>query len=80
MTQSKWIQHVKAYQQENHCSYKEALKGAKASYVKPQKGAGRKNKIALGILGGLAAYDIATAYYVQKRFKKDFNEWYRNQK
>tara|TARA_R110000851_G_scaffold16414_2_gene53518 strand:+ start:451 stop:1041 length:591 start_codon:yes stop_codon:yes gene_type:complete len=31
---SKWIDHLKAYQKDNNCSYKEAMKLAKATYVK----------------------------------------------
>lgn len=29
-----WIDHVKMYQKEHNCSYKEALKGASATYTK----------------------------------------------
>ena len=29
-----WIEHVKAYQTEHGCSYKEALKGASSTYTK----------------------------------------------
>ena len=29
-----WIEHVKAYQAEHGCSYKEALKGASSTYTK----------------------------------------------
>jgi hypothetical protein len=36
---SAWVQHCKNYQQQNGCSYKDALKGAKATY---QKGGARK--------------------------------------
>ena len=36
---SSWIQHCKNYQQQHGCSYKDALKGAKATY---QKGGARK--------------------------------------
>ena len=36
---SSWIQHCKNYQQQHGCSYKDALKGAKASY---QRGGARK--------------------------------------
>jgi hypothetical protein len=32
-----WIEHVKAYQAKHKCSYREALKGAKSSYVKVGK-------------------------------------------
>jgi hypothetical protein len=32
-----WIEHVKAYQAENNCTYAEALKASKASYKKPAK-------------------------------------------
>lgn len=35
-----WIEHVKQYQKENGCSYKEALIGAKGTYVKKTSGAG----------------------------------------
>lgn len=31
---NKWIQHVKEYQKNHNCSYKEALKGAKMTYNK----------------------------------------------
>jgi hypothetical protein len=36
---SSWIQHCKNYQQQHSCSYKDALKGAKATY---QRGGARK--------------------------------------
>ena len=29
-----WLEHVKAYQAEHGCSYKEALKGASSTYTK----------------------------------------------
>ena len=29
-----WLKHVKAYQAKHNCSYKDALKGAKATYKK----------------------------------------------
>jgi hypothetical protein len=32
-----WIEHVKAYQAENNCTYAVALKESKASYKKPSK-------------------------------------------
>lgn len=36
-----WVQHVKAYQTKHKCSYKHALKHARASYnPKPQRGKG----------------------------------------
>lgn len=36
---SAWIQHCKSYQKRHGCSYKDALKGAKATY---QRGEGKK--------------------------------------
>jgi len=29
-----WLVHVKKYQKEHNCSYKDALKGAKATYMR----------------------------------------------
>ncbi len=31
---NRWIQHIKQYQSENGCSYKEAMKQARATYNK----------------------------------------------
>ena len=36
-----WIAHVKAYQKEHGCSYKEAMKGAKDSYAKKSQVEGK---------------------------------------
>ena len=33
-TGNPWLKHVKAYQAKHNCSYKDALKGAKATYKK----------------------------------------------
>ena len=35
--QNSWIEHVKAYQAENKCTYAQALKEAKATYKKSAK-------------------------------------------
>ena len=37
-TGNPWLKHVKAYQAKHNCSYKDALKGAKATYKKGTQG------------------------------------------
>ena len=34
MTHNKWVDHIKEYQRQHNCSYKEAMKGAKDTYQK----------------------------------------------
>ena len=51
---SAWISHVKKYQNEHGCSYKDALKRASASYRKKQKGKGEWDNPAIGILENAA--------------------------
>lgn len=57
MSSNQWIQHVKKYQSEHGCNYKEAMKGAKATYTKKSKpkGKGKKSQQGEGFFGDLAS-------------------------
>jgi hypothetical protein len=55
---SEWIKHVKRFQAENGCSYKDALKHASATY---QKGSGLRNMSDTGVSGFVANERLTTS-------------------